>query len=485
MLARPAAERAAALAAECSDDPGLQVAVQSLLDQPNPPTEFLDPPAAEIARLLSQPGTSTLSGRSLGVFELQELLGVGGMGEVYRARDTRLGRDVAIKVLSRAFADDPARLARLEREARVLASLNHPHIGAIYSFEESDGIKALVLEVVEGEDLAQRIARGPMPLTEALPIAKQIADALEAAHEQGIIHRDLKPANIKVRPDGVVKVLDFGLAKAVNGDLSGPDLSQSPSLTPDPAGNGIVLGTAAYMSPEQARGKPVNKRTDIWAFGCVLFEMLTGTRAFEGTGMSDTIAAILRSEPNWTRLGPRTPEPIRTLLKRCLEKDPSRRMRDIGDARLELDAPDDSVAPDSNRATTDRRKERLAWMAALTAIALIALVSIALVAGRAAACYGLLLPFRGEESRGVPFHWRHAIFWGGLRGSIPIALVLGLDESQRTFGSADGVTVVFGVVFVSLVIQGLTFGPLIARLGLEAPRAAAGPAAAASRRPGE
>ena len=373
MLARPAAERAAALAAECPDDPGMRAAVQSLLDQPNPPTGFLESPVAGIsARLLSQPDASTLSGRRLGVFELQELLGVGGMGEVYRARDTRLGRDVAIKILSRAFGDHPARLARLEREARVLASLNHPHIGAIYGLEESDGIKALVLEVVEGEDLAQRIACGPMPLTEALPIAKQIADALEAAHEQGIIHRDLKPANIKIRPDGVVKVLDFGLAKAINGELAGPDLSQAPSLTLDPAGDGVLLGTAAYMSPEQARGKPVNKRTDIWAFGCVLFEMLTGTRAFEGTGMSETIAAVLRSEPDWTRLGPRAPEPIRTLLERCLDKDPSRRLRDIGDARLELDAP--AAAPDSVAATTDRRKERLAWMAALTALGLIAIV---------------------------------------------------------------------------------------------------------------
>jgi serine/threonine protein kinase len=217
-----------------------------------------------------------------------------------------------------------------------------------------------VLEVVEGEDLAQRIARGPMSLAEALPIAKQIADALEAAHEQGIIHCDLKPANIKVRPDGVVKVLDFGLAKAVNGDLSGPDLSQSPSLTLDPTVEGIVLGTAAYMSPEQARGTPVNKRSDIWAFGCVVFEMLTGTRAFQGTGMSDTIAAVLRSEPDWMRLGPRAPERIRTLLERCLEKDPSRRLRDIGDARLELDTPDDAAARDSAGATTDRRKERLA-----------------------------------------------------------------------------------------------------------------------------
>ena len=296
MLARPAAERAAALAAECPDDPGLRAAVQSLLDQPNPPTGFLEAPVAAIsARLLSQPGASTLSGRRLGVFDLQELLGVGGMGEVYRAQDTRLGREVAIKILPRAFGAHPARLARLEREARVLASLNHPNIGAIYGLEESDGIKALVLEVVEGEDLAQRIARGPMPLTEALPIAKQIADALEAAHEQGIIHRDLKPANIKIRPDGVVKVLDFGLAKTMNGELSGADLSQAPSLTLDPTGDGILLGTAAYISPEQARGEPVNKRSDIWAFGCVLFEMLTGTRAFEGTGMSDTIAAVLRS----------------------------------------------------------------------------------------------------------------------------------------------------------------------------------------------
>ena len=436
MLARPAAERAAALAAECTNDPGLQAAVQSLLDQPNPPTEFLGAPAAEIARLLTQPGASTLSGRRLGVFELQELLGVGGMGEVYRARDTRLGRDVAIKILSRAFADHPARLARLEREARVLASLNHPHVGAIYGLEESDGVKALVLEVVEGEDLAQRIARGPMSLTEALSIAKQIADALEAAHEQGIIHRDLKPANIKVRPDGVVKVLDFGLAKAVNGDLSGPDPSQSPSLTLDSMGEGIVLGTAPYMTPEQARGKPVNKRTDIWAFGCVLFEMLTGTRAFEGTGMSDTIAAVLRSKPDWTRLGPRTPEPIRRLLERCLEKDASRRMRDIGDARLELD---DAAALDSVGAPTDRRKERLAWMAALTVIALIAIVMMLRpapsTATRPEGQFDITSPRRGRAERPCIVRpvsrWREACFCRGAgRSGTVLATTCRIGDGQ-------------------------------------------------------
>ena len=282
LLARPAADRPAALAAACPDDPGLQAAVQSLLEQPNPPTEFLEAPPAEIARLQSQLGASTLSGRRLGVFELHELLGVGGMGEVYRARDTRLGRDVAIKIYRARSGTIPRDwLAWSGRRGSSPPSII-PTSAAIYGIEEVDGIKALVLEVVEGETLAQRIARGPMSLTEALRIATQIADALEAAHEQRHHPPRFEAREHQVRPDGVVKVLDFGLAKAVDGDRPGPDLSQAPSLTQDATGEGVVLGTAAYMSPEQARGKPVNKRTDIWAFGCVLFEMLTGTRAFEG-----------------------------------------------------------------------------------------------------------------------------------------------------------------------------------------------------------
>src|SRR5512145_920366 len=238
------------------------------------------------------------AGTRVGPYEILSALGAGGMGEVYRARDTKLDRDVAIKILPEAFAADAERIARFQREAKTLASLNHLNIAHIHGLEESDAVRALVMELVEGEDLAQRIARGPIPVAEALPIAKQVADALEAAHEQGIIHRDLKPANIKVRPDGTVKVLDFGLAKALEPTGAMPGASQSPTIT-SPAmmtGVGVLLGTAAYMSPEQARGKPVDKRSDIWAFGCVLYEMLTGRSAFAGDTISDTIVTILERE---------------------------------------------------------------------------------------------------------------------------------------------------------------------------------------------
>ena len=223
-----------------------------------------------------------LIGKSIGVYHITALLGVGGMGEVYRARDTKLRRDVALKILPPAFTDDADRLARFEREARLLASLNHPHIGAIYGFEDAGDVPALVLELVEGDTLDDRVRRGPLPLAEALAVAQQIADALDAAHASGIIHRDLKPSNIKITPDGVVKVLDFGLAKAARVKGHAPDLSKSPTMTGDGTNAGVILGTAAYMSPEQARGKAVDKRTDIWAFGCVLYEMLTGRLAFRG-----------------------------------------------------------------------------------------------------------------------------------------------------------------------------------------------------------
>src|SRR5262245_10130528 len=248
------------------------------------------------------------------------------MGEVYRAHDTKLDRDVALKVLPDSFVHDPDRIARFQREAKVLASLNHPNIAHIHGLEESNGVRALVMELVEGEDLAQRLTRGAIPIDEVLPIAKQIAEALDAAHQQGIIHRDLKPANIKLRPDGVVKVLDFGLAKAVEPAGSSPELSQSPTTTsPAMSHAGMILGTAAYMSPEQARGKPIDKRTDIWSFGCVMFEMLTGHAAFHGETLSDIIASILQREPDWSRLPLRTPAGIRALLRRCLDKDPKRR----------------------------------------------------------------------------------------------------------------------------------------------------------------
>ena len=277
-----------------------------------------------------QPGTT------LGPYQVTAKIGEGGMGEVYRARDTKLDRDVALKVLPEAFTQDPDRLARFEREAKVLASLNHPNIAAIYGLEEADGIRALVLELVEGPTLADRIKRGPIPLDEALPIAKQIAEALEAAHEAGVIHRDLKPANIKVRDDGTVKVLDFGLAKALDPTPEG-DPSQSPTLTAAATQMGVIMGTAAYMSPEQARGKPVDKRADIWAFGCVLYEMLAGQMAFQGEDVSLTLASVMKSDLNVTRLPHDVPATVRTVLRRCLEKDPSQRIRDIGDVRLAME----------------------------------------------------------------------------------------------------------------------------------------------------
>ena len=283
-------------------------------------------------RLALTPGTR------LGPYEVTALIGAGGMGEVYKATDTNLKRAVAIKVLPASVVADAERLARFQREAEVLAALNHPHIASIYGLERSGGITGLVMELVEGEDLSQRIARGTIPLEEALPIAKQIAEALEAAHEQGIIHRDLKPANIKLRHDGVVKVLDFGLAKALEPTGAVLDASQSPTITsPAMTRVGVMLGTAAYVSPEQARGSAVDGRTDIWAFGCVLYEMLTGRRTFAGDTVSDTIAAILGREPDWNALPNGTPTGIRRLLQRCLGKDSKRRLRDIGDAWMELD----------------------------------------------------------------------------------------------------------------------------------------------------
>jgi serine/threonine-protein kinase len=327
-----ASDRAAFLAEACAGDPSLQREVQALLDQPTSPKglEGLTPSA--IAQAIGNADNGGLTGRRFGVYLVGERIGVGGMGEVYRARDTRLGRDVAIKVLPQAFATDADRLARFEREARVLASLDHPHIGAILGVEESDGVRALVLGLVEGDTLAERIARGPIPLAEALEYARQIANALEAAHEKGIVHRDLKPGNIKITPAGVVKVLDFGLAKAEQ--LSASEVLD---VTVKATASGIVLGTVAYMSPEQARGHAVDKRADIWAFGCVLYEMLTGRDAFARLTPSDTVAAILDRDPDLRALPTNTPPGIERLLKRCFEKDPKRRLRDIGEARVQID----------------------------------------------------------------------------------------------------------------------------------------------------
>src|SRR4029079_1588585 len=276
-------------------------------------------------------------GTRLGSYEVIAPLGAGGMGEVYRARDKRLGREVAIKVLPESFLADRERLARFEREARLLATLNHQNIAQIYGLDGQPPF--IVMELVAGDTIADRlIGNRGMPVADVLPVARQIIDALDAAHEKGIVHRDLKPANIKVTPEGVVKVLDFGLAKADDGERSASDLSQSPTITSDHTRDGVILGTASYMSPEQARGKVVDKRTDIWAFGCVLFEMLTGRRAFPGETVSDTIGAILHSEPEWNALPAGLAPRFRELLNRCLQKDARLRLRDIGDARYELDA---------------------------------------------------------------------------------------------------------------------------------------------------
>jgi serine/threonine protein kinase/Tol biopolymer transport system component len=316
-------------------------------------------------------------GFRLGSYEVVGPLGAGGMGEVYRAVDTRLDRQVAIKILPEAVRADPERTARFEREAKLLASQNHPNIAGIYGFERASDEQFIVMELVDGETLADRIALGPIPVPEALHIAKQIADALEAAHEAGVIHRDLKPANVKVRGDGTVKVLDFGLAKALDREPArgAPlPLTNSPTLTSPVmvTGVGVLLGTAAYMSPEQAKGKPVDARTDIWAFGCVLYEMLTGHRLFEGKDIADTLATILKIDPDWSRLPADLPPSLGRVLRRCLEKDPRKRLRAIGDARLELEERDEP-AP----VVRPRRlfRERVAWITAIasaTALAVLA-----------------------------------------------------------------------------------------------------------------
>jgi serine/threonine-protein kinase len=315
---------------------------------------------------------SLAPGVRLGPYEIAMPLGAGGMGEVYRARDTKLNREVAIKVLPAEVAGDPERLSRFRREAQLLASLNHPHIAAIHGLEESDGKPFLVLELVEGEDLAQRLKRGAIPVDEALGIAKQIAEALEEAHEKGIVHRDLKPANIKVTPDGQVKVLDFGLAKAWSGDGAGGgssgDLSQPPTLAHTGTAAGLILGTAAYMSPEQARGRPVDKRADIWAFGVLLYEMLSGRQLFAGDNVSDALAAVLRQEIDWKALPASAPAELRRLLARCLERNPKNRLHDIADARIVLA---DALTGDAEGAIAAHGPAgalswpaRIAWLAA-------------------------------------------------------------------------------------------------------------------------
>jgi serine/threonine protein kinase/Tol biopolymer transport system component len=295
---------------------------------------------------------SLTSGSRLGSYEILAAIGAGGMGEVYRAHDTKLGRDVAVKILPESFVDDPERIARFRREAQVLASLNHPHIAAIYGLEEANGSQFLVLELVEGGTLADRLKSGPLPVDEALTVARQIAEALEAAHEKGIIHRDLKPANIAFTGNGAVKVLDFGLAKALEPAVAvAGDMTASPTITtPAMTQLGMILGTAAYMSPEQAKGKAADKRSDIWAFGCVLYEILTGKRAFDGEDVSETLAAVLRADPDWTALPVSTPAIVRRLLRRCVERDRKRRLDSAADARLDVE--EAVTAPGTEMATS-------------------------------------------------------------------------------------------------------------------------------------
>jgi eukaryotic-like serine/threonine-protein kinase len=313
-------------------------------------------------------------GQNLGPYQVVSKLGEGGMGEVYRARDTKLGRDVAVKLLPPRFSADPERVARFEREARTLASLNHPRIAQVYSLEAADDRLVLVLEFVPGMTLADRLTRGPLPVREALGLGRQIAEGLDAAHERGIVHRDLKPANVQVTPAGQVKILDFGLAKALAGE-DGDETSDSPTITAGLTRLGAVVGTPGYMSPEQARGTPTDKRADVWAFGCLLYECLTGERAFGGTTASAAIAAVLEGEPDSTKLPAGTPPDVRRVLRRCLQKDPRRRLRDIGDAISDLDPDRGEASP----APGSGRHPRSAWGLGLAAVLLVAITLVATI----------------------------------------------------------------------------------------------------------
>ena len=398
---------------------------------------------------------SLAPGTRLGVYGVTAQIGEGGMGQVYQATDTRLKRQVAIKILPPSLAADHDRLARLQREAEVLASLNHPNIAGIHGLEESGGMTALVMELVEGEDLSRRIARGAIPLDDALPIAKQIADALEAAHEQGIIHRDLKPANIKVRTDGTVKVLDFGLAKAMApvGAMS-PSMSHSPTITtPAMTQLGLILGTAAYMAPEQARGKAVDRRADIWAFGAVLYEMLSGQRAFDGDDISITLASVLKDDARWDALPPDLPASVRRLLRRCLEKDPRRRLQAVGEARIaigEVLSGTGGETADSLKASP-LRSGGLAWKiaAGVLAVASVGLGAVAVLHFREHAPAKELVRFQIQAAEGYQAFGQPIISPDGRRVAFaavgqdgpPLLWVHSLDASaSRPLQGTEGVS---------------------------------------------
>jgi serine/threonine protein kinase len=380
------------------------------------------------------------AGTRLGSYEVTSQIGAGGMGEVYQAHDTKLGRDVAIKVLPEAFAHDPEKLSRFQREAKLLASLNHPNIATIHGLEDSNGTSYLVMELVPGENLAERVKRdGPVPVEEALTIAKQIAEALEAAHEKGIIHRDLKPANVKLTPEGKVKVLDFGLAKAFAGDTSTEDMGNSPTLSMAATMQGVILGTAAYMSPEQARGKAVDKRADIWAFGCVLYELLTAKQAFYGEDVTDILAAVVRADPDWSRLPGSTPPNIRALLRRCLQKDKSLRLRDAGDARIEIHEALTTPAPAEPVAA--QRKNPLSSIRAAWSVAAVAIL-IAVV-GWGASAYFRRTPEDLQTMRfsiAPPEGWNMRAQFTASGGFSPAPLAVSPDGHRIAFvaTNADG-----------------------------------------------
>jgi eukaryotic-like serine/threonine-protein kinase len=319
-------------------------------------------------------------GQQLGSYEITSLIGRGGMGEVYRARDSKLKRDVAIKAIPDELSRDHDRVIRFQREAEVLASLNHSNIASVYDLQEANESRFLIMELVEGDTLAERIARGPLPIEEALDIAKQICEALEAAHEKGIVHRDLKPANIKLTPDLTVKVLDFGLAKVSEAHGGATALSNSPTLM-SASMPGTILGTAGYMSPEQARGKEADRSSDMWAFGCIMYEMLTGHAVFQGESVGEILAGVFKGEPDWSRLPARTTEGVRRLVRRCLQKDEKLRLRDMRDARIEVQDALNEPPPDLSVPKTYRSRERFVWIS-VTVLAVVVAATFGMRAAR-------------------------------------------------------------------------------------------------------
>ena len=428
----------------CGGDVALAADVQGMLRADAAPHRWLDGRVLLAADRLE-------SGEVIAEhLQIIEPIGSGGMGEVYRAHDTRLGRDVAVKVLPPTVgaAEHADRLARFRREAQVLASLNHPNIAAIHGLEDSDGVHALVLELIDGPTLADRIAAGPIPLDQVVAIARQIAEALEAAHERGIVHRDLKPANIKLRPDGTVKLLDFGLAKVLATDIANRgDSSASPTLTsPSLVARGVIFGTPAYLSPEQARGEEADRRSDIWAFGAVLYEMLSRRRTFQGENAADTIAAVLREEIEWSALDPSTPDRIRRLMVRCLDRDVRRRLRDIGEARIVLEDPDEATVTGMVPGRATHAIPRPFWRrfivpaaaVALTGAAVGAAVWIAMrpdaprVTRFSLAATGANALFVDPQSRdiAVTADGTHIIYKGGSRGESTQLFVRGLDQLE-------------------------------------------------------